>query len=350
MLFKAEKLTQLMTFDSIIDARTPDEYALDHIPNALNAPTLNNEERIIIGTMYKQASAFEAKKRGGAMAARNIAHHVETLFLDKPKNWKPLVYCWRGGNRSGSMVTILRAIGWQAKQLDGGHKAYRKLVVDTLAQQPQHFRFEVLSGSTGSGKSLLLKQLSELGAQVLDLEGLAQHRGSVLGRFSEQPQPTQKWFESQLAWQLAQFDPAKPIFVEAESKKVGQIFVPDGVMNALLQGRLWEIQTPFNLRVAHLLAEYQEYVQYPERLMKQLSYLSAVLGKQRLADYQSLIDQHQFDVLVSLLLSEHYDPLYTKAQERHSASTLARNMIFALPSLDDATLQERARELISRSV
>jgi tRNA 2-selenouridine synthase len=350
MLFKADNLPQLRAFSSILDARTPDEYRLDHIPSAINAPTLSNEERILIGTTYKQLSAFEAKKRGGAMAARNIATHIETLFLDKPKTWKPLVYCWRGGNRSGSMVTILRAIGWQAQQLEGGHKAYRKLVVEALAHQPQRFQFEVLSGPTGSGKSLLLDALAKTGAQVLDLEALAQHRGSVLGRLAGQSQPSQKWFESQLAWQLVQFDPQQPIFVEAESKKIGQLFVPDGIMEAIQRGRMWEVATPFDVRVAYLLAEYEEYVLHPERLLQQISYLSEVLGKKRLADYRALIEQRQFAELVALLLTEHYDPLYAKAQAR--TSTLNPDMganPLPLPALASMVLQKRATEVLAQA-
>jgi tRNA 2-selenouridine synthase len=341
MLFKAESLSQLRDFSSILDARTPDEYALDHIPLALNTPTLTNEERIVIGTTYKQVSAFEAKKRGGVIAAKNIAHHIETLFLEKPKTWSPLVYCWRGGNRSGSMVTILRAIGWQATQLEGGHKAYRKLVVEALAQQANKYQFEVLSGPTGSGKSLLLTHLASIGAQVLDLEALAQHRGSVLGRFSTQAQPSQKWFESQLAWQLEAFDPHKPIFIEAESKKIGRCFVPDSVMEGIAKGNVWEIKTPFEVRVAHLLTEYEEYLHYPERLTQQLSYLSSVLGKKRLTDYQMLIEQQRFTELVSLLLTEHYDPLYAKTQENGCESSFSsEKKSLALPSLDHEALAQ----------
>lgn len=219
MLFKLDNLAQLDAFDSIIDARTPSEYALDHIPSAHNAPTMSDDERVRIGTTYKQLSAFEAKKRGAALAARNIATHIEQLFMDKPKDWRPLVYCWRGGNRSGSMVTILRAIGWRAQQLQGGHKHFRQLVVNALATLPDQFQYRVIGGATGSGKTRLLHFLAQQGAQVLDLEALACHKGSIFGGRANQPQPSQKAFDSQLIDVLRHFDPEQPVFVEAESKK-----------------------------------------------------------------------------------------------------------------------------------
>jgi tRNA 2-selenouridine synthase len=345
MLFKLSNLAQLDAFDSILDARTPDEYKLDHIPNAINTPTLNNEERILIGTTYKQVSAFEAKKRGGAMAARNIAMHIETLFLDKPKNWKPLVYCWRGGNRSGSMVTILRAIGWQAQQLDGGHKAYRKLVIESLDTLPAQYTFQVIGGATGSGKSALLNELAKQGAQVLDLETLAQHRGSVLGRFADTPQPTQKWFDSQLADKLRRFDTSKPVFVEAESKKIGQIALPESLMAAIRSAPLWEVQAPINSRVQYLLLDYAEYVEHPERLKQQLSYLLPLFGRETLNQWFDAIDAGNFADITQTLLLEHYDPLYQRALERQTLTRQPHDSL-VLTDLSITTLIEAAKKLI----
>lgn len=345
MLFKLANLSQLDAFDSILDARTPAEYALDHIPNAINTPTLDDDERILIGTTYKQVSAFEAKKRGGAMAARNIAMHIEALFMDKPKNWKPLVYCWRGGNRSGSMVTILRAIGWQAQQLDGGHKAYRKLVVESLETLPAHYAFRVIGGATGSGKSALLTELGKQGAQVLDLETLAQHRGSVLGRFSNTAQPTQKWFDSQLADTLRRFDANKPVFVEAESKKIGQIALPESLMTAIRSAPLWEVQAPINSRVEYLLQDYAEYVEHPERLKQQLSYLLPLFGRETLNQWFNAIDAGHFADITQTLLLEHYDPLYQRALERQTLTRQPHDSL-VLTDLSIATLVETAKKLI----
>ena len=345
MLFKLANLSQLDVFDSILDARTPDEYKLDHIPNAINTPTLNNEERILIGTTYKQVSAFEAKKRGGALAARNIAMHIEALFMDKPKNWKPLVYCWRGGNRSGSMVTILRAIGWQAQQLEGGHKAYRKLVVESLETLPAQYTFRVIGGATGSGKSALLNELAKQGAQVLDLETLAQHRGSVLGRFADTPQPTQKWFDSQLADTLRRFDTSKPVFVEAESKKIGQIALPESLMAAIRSAPLWEVQAPINSRVEYLLQDYAEYVEHPERLKQQLSYLLPLFGRETLNQWFNAIDAGNFADITQTLLLEHYDPLYQRALDRQTLTRQPHDSL-VLTDLSITTLIEAAKKLI----
>ncbi|WP_017924932.1 tRNA 2-selenouridine(34) synthase MnmH, partial [Burkholderia glumae] len=174
-------LSRVDEFDEIIDVRTPLEYAEDHIPGALNAPVLSNDERVIVGTMYKQESPHEATRIGAAWVARNIATHLETTFADRPLNWRPLIYCWRGGKRSGSMTTWLNLIGWRARQLDGGYKTYRRSVVDALGALPARFRYIVLTGRTGSGKTQLLGALARAGAQTLDLERLAVHRGSLLG-------------------------------------------------------------------------------------------------------------------------------------------------------------------------
>ncbi len=345
MLFKLTNLAQLDTFEDILDARTPDEYGLDHIPNAMNTPTLNNEERIIVGTLYKQTSAFEAKKRGAAIAARNIATHIESLLMNKPRSWNPLVYCWRGGNRSGSMVTILRAIGWQAQQLEGGHKAYRKLVVDSLEILPKNYRFQVIGGTTGSGKSALLAELMHQGAQVLDLETLAQHRGSVLGRFANIAQPSQKWFDSQLANTLRQFNPEYTVFVEAESKKIGKIALPDSLMTRIRSAPICEVQTPIESRVEYLLQDYAEYVAYPERLKQQLSYLLPVLGHEQLNLWYQQIDSSAFDEVTRSLLITHYDPLYHRAfmQQKETHSVIQQ---ITLNDLSQISLQTAAKQLI----
>ncbi|HEY5898571.1 MAG TPA: tRNA 2-selenouridine(34) synthase MnmH, partial [Burkholderiales bacterium] len=208
-------------FDAIIDARTPSEYAIDHIPGAVSAPVLDDAQRAEVGTLYKQVSPFEAKKVGAALIAQNVAHHVEHLFRGKDKSWKPLVYCWRGGKRSGAMAHILREIGWEASTLEGGYRAYRRWVVEQLLVLPPQFSLTVIHGPTGSGKSRFLAALPRAGLQTLDLAALAAHRGSVLGGLPDAPQPSQKWFESQLLHELQKLDRARPVFVEGESKKIG---------------------------------------------------------------------------------------------------------------------------------
>src|SRR3954471_13731529 len=140
----------LAQFDSIVDARTPAEYAEDHIPGAVSAPVLDDAQRAEVGTLYKQVSPFDAKKLGAALVSRNVARHVETLFAGKDRAWRPLVYCWRGGKRSGAMAHVLREIGWDAKTLEGGYRAYRGWVISQLTEAPSTLEFRVVHGATGS--------------------------------------------------------------------------------------------------------------------------------------------------------------------------------------------------------
>ena len=247
-------------FDAIIDARTPSEFAEDHVPGAISAPVLYDAERAEVGTLYKQVSPFEAKKLGGALVAKNVARHVEQLFGQKDKGWRPLIYCWRGGKRSGAMAHILREIGWDAQTLEGGYRAYRRWVVDALATVPAEIDFIVVHGPTGSGKSRFLAALGKAGAQVLDLEALAAHRGSVLGGLPGEPQPSQKWFESQLLAELEKFDRARPVLVEGESKKIGELQVPEALMARMRTSRCVTLETALATRVTLLLDEYRHFL------------------------------------------------------------------------------------------
>ena len=222
-----------VSYDTVIDCRSPSEFAEDHIPGAVSAPVLDDAERAHVGTLYKQVSPFEAKKLGAALVAKNVARHVETLFAGKGRGWRPLVYCWRGGKRSAAMAHILREIGWDAQTLAGGYRGYRRWVLAQLETIPQKLPFRVVHGPTGSGKSRFLGALRRAGAQVLDLEDLAAHRGSVLGNLPDRPQPSQKWFESQLLHELSSLDAARLVFVEGESKKIGQLQVPEALIGAM---------------------------------------------------------------------------------------------------------------------
>ena len=212
-------LAHLDDYDSIIDVRSESEFALDHVPGAINCPVLNDVERVQVGTIYKQNSTFEAKKIGAALVAKNIALHLQQTLADKPRDWKPLIYCWRGGNRSGAMAHILAKIGWPAVQLDGGYREYRRSVLSLLDSAPETLSFRVICGTTGSGKSRLLTSLANEGAQVLDLEQLAAHRGSVLGGIPGEPQPSQKMFESRILQKLQSFNAVRPVYGESEKPK-----------------------------------------------------------------------------------------------------------------------------------
>lgn len=304
-------------FDTVIDARTPAEYALDHVPGAVNAPVLDDAERAQVGTLYKQVSPFEAKKVGGALVAKNVAHHLQTIFRDAPKDWKPLVYCWRGGKRSGAMAHILREVGWDAQTLPGGYRAYRRWVVQQLEERPRHFSFRVIHGPTGSGKSRFLAALARAGAQVLDLEALAAHRGSVLGALPEQPQPSQKWFESQLLAQLQALDAERAVYVEGESKKIGEVQVPEALMARMRASPCLALETPLAVRVELLLQEYQHFTLDRGALEAQLDRLAALHGRERIAQWKSLAAAGEWREFVGRLLVEHYDPAYARSSTRN---------------------------------
>jgi tRNA 2-selenouridine synthase len=306
-------------FDTLIDARTPAEYALDHIPGAVSAPVLDDQQRVEVGTLYKQVSPFEAKKLGGALIAQNVARHIETLFKDRDRSWKPLVYCWRGGKRSGAMAHILREIGWDASTLEGGYRAYRRWVVDQLASVPLEYDLIVIHGPTGSGKSRLLAALARAGAQVLDLEGLAAHRGSVLGSLPHEPQPTQKWFESQLLAALHKLDRGRPVFVEGESKKIGEIQVPEALMARMRASPCIVLETETEARVTLLLEEYEHFVNDRAALDAQIDCLAALHGREKIAQWKALAAQGRWREFVARLLAEHYDPAYQRSSQRNYA-------------------------------
>jgi tRNA 2-selenouridine synthase len=312
----ADILPDLDRFDTIIDARSEGEFALDHLPGAINCPVLNNDERVRVGTLYKQVGSFEAKKLGAALVARNIARHLDEQFADKPKDWKPLVYCWRGGNRSGSLAHILAKIGWPVIQLDGGYKAYRAHVSAAL-EAPPELEWRVICGTTGSGKSRLLETLDGIGAQVLDLERLAAHRGSVLGHLPHEPQPTQKMFETRIWDTLRRFDPRRPVFVESESKKVGNLRVPDAVMTAMRAAPCIALTLSRPNRVRLLMEDYEHFARDPQALNGQLDHLVQLHGRAKIDAWHALANDGAMPELVDQLLVEHYDPAYLRSIDRN---------------------------------
>jgi tRNA 2-selenouridine synthase len=328
-----EAMANLDQFDAIIDARSPSEFAEDHLPGAVNYPVLDDEERVRVGTTYKQINPFEAKKIGAALVSKNIGLHIENHMQLFPREWRPLVYCWRGGSRSGAMAHILAKIGWPVVQLEGGYKAYRGEVNTALAREPQ-LLFRVVCGTTGSGKSRLLQTLDALGAQVLDLEQLAAHRGSVLGHLPDEPQPTQKLFET-LVWdKLRQFDASRPVFVESESKKVGNVRVPDALMNVMRQSPCIALELSHEKRVALLMEDYRHFVANPAVLNTQLDCLVKLHGHEKINGWHALANVGRMADLVGELLVEHYDPAYTRSIFRNfvqyeQAQTLELNGIAA---------------------
>lgn len=344
MFFKLANLSQLPQFDEVIDVRSPSEFAEDHIPGAINCPVLNDEERAIVGTLYCQESPFAARKVGAALVARNIAQHIEQRFHDRPKSWSPLIYCWRGGQRSAAMAIILGQIGWSTHQLEQGYKAYRHQVLHDIEHLPTTLRFHVLSGPTGSGKSRFLAALARHGAQVLDLEQLARHRGSVLGQWPDQAQPGQKSFETALRQQLLQFDPEKPVLVEAESRTIGRIALPNALLAAMRNGQCLKLEVPQAERVRFLLEDYAHFTQQPALLLRQLERLRGMYANKQLERWEQWVSQGQFESLVSALLEIHYDPHYQRSTGKNfTQSTDAR--ILHLPSLTDDALDRAAAML-----
>jgi tRNA 2-selenouridine synthase len=335
-------------FDAIIDARTPSEYALDHIPGAVSAPVLNDAQRAEVGTLYKQVSPFEAKKLGAALIAKNVARHVEQLFGKNDKAWRPLIYCWRGGKRSGAMAHILREIGWDAQTLEGGYRAYRRWVVDALATRPAELDFVVVHGPTGSGKSRFLAALAKAGAQVLDLEALAAHRGSVLGGLPGEPQPSQKWFESQLLAALEEFDPARPVFVEGESKKIGEIQVPEALMARMRGSRCVTLETDLATRVTLLLDEYRHFVADRAALDAQLDCLVALHGRERISEWKTLAAAGKWREFVERLLVQHYDPAYQRSSLRNYPQ-LADAPSVRIQSAENAAFEAAAKAIARNS-
>jgi len=344
MLFRTANLSQLGEFDEIIDVRTPAEFAEDHIPGAINCPVLSDEERIAVGTLYKQVSPFEARKVGAALVAKNIAYYLQTRFRDHSKSWRPLVYCWRGGQRSGAMCIILAQVGWAAHKLEGGYKTYRRDVLDKLEAPPQNLTLRVICGSTGSGKSRLLASLADAGQQVLDLEMLAGHRGSVLGKLPGQTQPSQKWFESALLQSLQRLDPARPVYVEAESNKIGSITLPPALVSAMHASECLLLETPLEVRVAGLLEDYRNHIENPDLLITQLKTLHRFHGSKQLEHWISLIRAEDFAALVAELLTLHYDPSYFRSTAQHYAQ-LGKARHIPLTSLSPDVLKEIAKDL-----
>jgi tRNA 2-selenouridine synthase len=332
-------------FDAIIDVRSPAEYAEDHIPGAICAPVLDDAERAEVGTLYKQVSAFEAKKLGAALLAKNASRHIQELFKNKPKSWHPLIYCWRGGKRSGAMAHILREIGWNADTLEGGYKAYRRWVVQELETIPARLDFRVIHGPTGSGKSRLLAALKRSGAQVLDLEELASHRGSVLGNLPDRPQPSQKMFESLLLKELSALDASRLVFVEGESKKIGELQVPEALMSRMRASPCILLETSLETRVDLLLDEYRHFLEDRKSLDAQLDCLVVLHGREKIAQWKAISNWRE---LVARLLVEHYDPAYRHSSMRNFEK-LPEARAVRIASPDHACFTSAADSLIARA-
>ncbi|MBO9429009.1 tRNA 2-selenouridine(34) synthase MnmH [Sulfitobacter sp. R18_1] len=329
--------------DTIIDVRAPMEFAEDHLPGAINLPVLSDAERAEVGTIYKQVSPFDARKIGGALVAQNTGHHLQTALADKDGSWQPLVYCWRGGQRSGAFSTILDQVGWRVQLLRGGYRSYRRLVVAALYDTPLPHRLMLIEGGTGTAKTRLLHHLAKAGAQVLDLEGLAQHRGSLFGAV-DGGQPHQKMFESRLAQALLPLDPAQVTWVEAESSKIGDITLPPALWAAMRDAARVEIAAPLAARADFLCRAYDDLTSDPAMLENRIDRLRPYHSGETITQWQSQARAGDWASLAEGLIGQHYDPRYAKAASRNPAPR-AR---LTLDRLDDSTLAETAATLHSR--
>ena len=345
---RVENIEDYRLFDEIIDVRTPAEFADDHIPGSINCPVLDNDQRIEVGTLYKQSSPFAAKKIGAAHVSMNIARHLRETFLGRPKNWRPLIVCWRGGQRSGAMTYVFRRIGWDAQQLEGGYKIYRRQVLDRLAELPRRFTFKVICGATGSGKSRLLQALAERGEPVLDLEALCCHKGSVLGVLPDYPQPSQKMFETRLLVALQCLDPSRPVLIEAESRKIGTIQVPDALLETLRAGTCINIEASCAARVEFLLRDYDYFLKAPDWLNSRLDVLDQQQSRVTIKRWQAYARSGEWQALVSELLELHYDPLYRRSQKYNfTGFSTAQNL--ATDDLSAAGIKALADRIVGHS-
>ena len=339
---------ELEGWDAILDARSPSEFAEDHLPGAISCPVLDDAERALVGTTYKQHSAFEAKRLGAPLVAANIARLVSTKFADRPRGWRPLVYCWRGGSRSGSLAHVLRQVGWDAKQLDGGYKAFRKQVVADLDALPALFDLRIVCGATGSGKSRLIEAFARVGGQALDLEGLAAHRGSLLGELPGAPQPSQKAFETALWGALSRLDPERPVFVEAESRKVGELRVPDALIHRMRESPCLRLEARTPVRVDLLMEDYAHFLADPGALVAKLECLAPLHGSERVAAWKAFVAASDWRGLVADLLHAHYDPAYHRSTTRNYPGAAGAPRV-EVASAEPAAFEALARTLCARA-
>ncbi len=334
--------TSLARFDMIIDVRSPAEFAEDHVPGAVNLPVLDNDERALIGTTYVQESRFLARRMGAALVARNVARHLDTALNDAPPGFRPLVYCWRGGQRSNAMALILAQVGWRTTVLQGGYKTYRRAVQRRLYDEPLGFRLILLDGNTGCGKTDILNRAAAKGVQALDLEALAQHRGSLFGAMAD-AQPSQKWFESSLLHELSAMDPSRPVLVEAESSKIGRRSLPPSLWQAMLAASRIALTAPVNARVDYLIEAYPEMIADRALLDTALSRLEVYPGRKQLAAWRLLADGGEFHDLVREVVERHYDPSYLRSSKRDARPRLGT---IALATLDGAERDAAAQRIV----
>lgn len=330
--------------DTVIDVRSPAEFAEDHVPGAINLPVLSNEERAEVGTIYVQQSPFLARKIGAAMVFRNAANHIEQTLSQHEGGWRPLVYCWRGGQRSGSFTYLLQQIGWRAEMIKGGYQSYRRLVNAMLYETELPYQLVLLDGYTGTAKTDVLQHVANAGGQVLDLEGLANHRGSLLGDMPGD-QPSQKAFESRLAGALVRLDPARPVLVEAESSKIGARIIPPRLWSLMKEAPRIEVSAPLEARCQYLLRTYGDNLPAPDVLAETLNRLRVHRSNAVVDSWIELIDAGDMAGLAKALMVQHYDPAY-QTSRRHIGAEAVETVV--MDRLDPEALKVAADRICQK--
>lgn len=336
----------LARFDAVIDVRSPGEFAEDHLPGAENLPVLDDAQRAEVGTLYVQESKFRARRLGAAYVARNIAAHLDGALADRPSGFQPLVYCWRGGQRSHAMATILSQVGWRTTLLVGGYRTWRRHVTERLYDGTTGLGMVLLDGGTGTAKTEILRRLAARGVQTLDLEGLAEHRGSLLGALPGRPQPGQKLFETRLLAALERLDPSRPVVVEAESSKIGEIMLPPALWRAMQTAPRIELCAPVVERATYLARAYQDVAADRAYLQDALNRLPRHHSRERLEEWRRLADARAYSALAEALIDAHYDPAYRRSSREDQRPRLG---VVTLPTLDPGA-QERAADAVAKLV
>lgn len=325
----------LRRFDMVIDVRSPGEFAHDHVPGAVNLPVLTDAERAEVGTIYVQDSRFKARRLGAAYVARNVALHLEETLSDREGGFAPLIYCWRGGMRSNAMATIFDQVGWPTTVLSGGYRTYRRYVMKRLYEDSLPLNFVLLDGHTGTGKTEMLGQLASCGFQTLDLEGLAEHRGSLFGALAGRPQPTQKLFESRLLQALDALDASRPVVAEAESSKIGDRMLPPALWSRLIVAPCIELSAAGPERARYLVQAYSDLIADRQALAVALDRMPVQPSRERRAAWQAMIDAGAFADLAEAVMALHYDPAYDRSRGRHERPLLG---VVGLDPTDPASM------------
>ena len=333
-------------FDTIIDVRSPLEFAEDHIVGAINCPVLSDLERQKVGTIYKKESSFKAKIIGSSLTAKNIAFHIENNFMEKKGSWQPLIYCWRGGQRSKAFSLVLSEVGWRTNQLKGGYKEYRNQVINFLDNIGPKLKITLISGKTGSAKTKILKSIENEGGQILDLEGLANHKGSLLGKIPDLIQPSQKFFESLIFNKIQNLNLKDKIYIEAESSKIGNIHIPKSIWKKMIKSPRIEISANVELRAKFLVSDYDYMCNNPTLINPIIKGLKNRLSKKLFDEWTNLIDRKKWFDLTKSFLENHYDPSYSSNTIKNDRKVIKK---ITATSLNNSDIKDIAKKILNKN-